>query len=76
MVRDAGYSACWENTEFAVVSKAGASQVELVVKNLPSSARDIRDAGSVPGSGGSPGGWHGSPLQYSSLENPMDRGAW
>ena len=59
-----------------MVSKAGASQVELVVKNLPSSARDIRDAGSVPGSGGSPGGWHGSPLQYSSLENPMDRGAW
>ena len=76
MVRDAGYSACWENMEFAVVSKAGASQVELVVKNPPSSARDMRDAGSVPVFGGSPGGGHGSPLQYPSLENLMDRGAW
>ena len=62
--------------EFTLVSKAGASQVELVVKNLPSSARDTRDAGSVPVFGGSPGRAHGSPLQYSSLENPMDRGAW
>ena len=37
---------------------------------------DIRDAGSIPGSGRSPGGGHGNPLQYSCLENPMDRGAW
>jgi len=37
---------------------------------------DKRDAGSIPGSGRSPGGEHGNPLQYSCLENPMDRGAW
>ena len=43
-----------------------------VVKNPPASARD---AGSVPGSGRSPGGGNGSPLQYSCLENPKDRGA-
>ena len=48
----------------------------VVVKNPPVNAGDIRDAGSVPGSGGSPGGGHGDPLQYSCLENPMDRGAW
>ena len=51
-----------------------ASQVALVVKNLP--AGDIRDSGSIPGSGRSLGGGHGNPLQYSCLENPMDRGAW
>ena len=39
-------------------------------------AEDIREAGSIPGSGRSPGGCHGYPLQYSCLENPMDRGAW
>ena len=48
----------------------------LVVKNPPANSGDIRDAGSVPGLGRSPGGGHGNPLQYSSLENPMDRGAW
>ena len=48
----------------------------LIVKNLPASAGDIRDVGSVPGSGRSPGGAHGNPLQYLFLENPMDRGAW
>ena len=42
----------------------------------PASARDIRDVGSIPGSGRSPGGGYGSPLQYSCLENSMDRGAW
>ena len=52
-----------------------ASQVVLVVKNLPSNAEDIRDVGSIPGSGTSPGGEHGNPLQYSSLKNSMDRGA-
>ena len=46
-----------------------------VVKNLPANAGDIRDMGSIPGSGRSPGG-HGSPLQHSCLENSMDRGAW
>ena len=47
-----------------------------MVKNLPASAEDIRDVGSIPGLGGSPGEGHGNPLQYSCLENPMDREAW
>ena len=54
----------------------GASQVVLVAKSLPANAGDFGDTGSTPGSGISPGGGHGSPLQYSCLENPMDRGAW
>ena len=53
-----------------------ASQVVLVVKNLPANAGNIRDGVLIPGSGRSPGGRHGNPLQYSGLENPMDRGAW
>ena len=44
-----------------------------MVKNPPV---DAGDAGSIPGLGRSPGGGHGNPLQYSCLENPMDRGAW
>ena len=48
----------------------------LVVKNLPDKAGDIRDEGSIPRSERSPGGGHGSPIQYSCLENPIDRGAW
>ena len=48
----------------------------LVVKYLPTNAGDIRDACSFPGSGRSPGGGHGNPLQCSCLKNPMDRGAW
>ena len=52
-----------------------ASQVALVVKNPPANAGDIRDAGSIPGSGRSPGEGHGNPFQYTCLENPMDRGA-
>ena len=47
-----------------------------MVKNPPASTGDIKDVGSIPGSGRSPGGGHGNPLQYSCLENPMDRGAW
>ena len=47
-----------------------------MVKNPSANAGDIRDVGSIPGSGRSPGGGHGTPLQYSCLENPMDRGAW
>ena len=47
-----------------------------MVKNPPANAGDIRDMGSFPGSGRSPGGEHGNPLWYSCLENPMDRGAW
>ena len=48
----------------------------LVIKNPPANAGDIRDVGLSPGSGRSPGGGHGNPLQYSCLENPIDRGAW
>ena len=54
----------------------GASQVALVVKNQPASTEDLRDMGSIPGWGRSPGGEHGNPLQCSCLENPMDKGAW
>ena len=50
-------------------SLSWASQVALVIKNLPANAGD-------PGLGRSPEGGHGNPLQYSYLENPMDRGAW
>ena len=52
-----------------------ASQVALMVKNLPANARDMRDSGAIPGSGRAPGGGHGNPLQFSCLENPMDRRA-
>ena len=52
------------------------SQVVRVVKNPPDNAEDIRDVGSIPGSGRSPGGEHGNPFQYSCLENPMDREVW
>ena len=55
---------------------SGASQVALVVKNLPANAGDLRDPGSIPGSGRSPGEGNGYPLQYSCLENPMDRVTW
>ena len=51
------------------------SQVVLVVKNLPTNAGDAGDMNSIPGLGGSPGEGRGNPLQYSCLENPMDRGA-
>jgi len=47
-----------------------------VVKNLPANAGHIRDTDSSPGLGRSPGKGHGNPLQYSCLENPVDRGAW
>jgi len=50
--------------------------VALVVKKLPAKAGDIRDPGSIPGLGRSPGEGHGNPCQYFCLENPMDRGAW
>ena len=48
----------------------------LIVKNLPANAGDIKDTGSIPGVGRSLGETNGNPLQYSCLENPMDRGAW
>ena len=50
-----------------------ASQVALVVRNSPASAGDV---GSIPGSGRSPGERNSNPVQYSCLENPIDRGAW
>ena len=52
-----------------------ASQVALVVKNPPANAGDMRDAGSIPGSGRTPGEGHDNPLQYSCLEKSMDKGA-
>ena len=48
----------------------------LVIKNLYTNAGDIKDVDSIPGLGRSPGDGHGKPLQYSCLQNPMDRGAW
>ena len=59
-----------------VCSALGLPQVVLVVKNPPVNGRDIRDVGSIPELGRSPGGGHSNPLQYSFLENPMDRGVW
>ena len=53
-----------------------ASRVVLVIKNPPASVGDIRDASLIPGWERSPGEGHGNPLQYSYLENSMDRGAW
>ena len=47
-----------------------------MVKNLPAKAGEVRDAGSIPGSGRSPREGHGNPLWYFCLENPMDRGTW
>ena len=63
-------------TKYSTALKPRASQVALVVKNLPANARHIREAGSIPGSGTSPEGGHGNLFLYSSLENPMNRGAW
>ena len=53
-----------------------ASQMALMIKNMAANAGDIRDTGLIPGLGISPRRGHGNPLQYSCLENPMDRGAW
>ena len=47
----------------------------LVMKNLPANEGNVREVGLIPGLGRSPGEGHGNPLQYSCLENPMDRGA-
>ena len=52
------------------------SKVALVVKNVLANVGDMREMGSIPGLGRSPGGGHGNPLQYSCLENPMDGGDW
>ena len=65
-------SSAIERNTFLINTTQGA----LVIKNLPASAVDIRDTGSIPGSGRSLGEGNGNPLQHSCLENPMDRGAW
>ena len=73
---------CWRTNEdkiwHLVSTKPGpwTSEVLLVVKDLPANAGDIRDVGLIPGLGRSPGAENGTPLHYSCLENPMDRGAW
>ena len=63
------------NNIWRAILNSRAFQVVIVVKNLPN-ARDVRDTGSIPGSGRPPGGGPGSPLQCSCLENPLGRGAW
>ena len=75
------FCCCLITKECCILSNASlhllrAFQVALVVKNLSASAEDLRDSGSTPGLGRSPGGGHGNPLQYFCLEDPMDRGAW
>ena len=72
---------CWvlvqtEEWDYLCNGITWASQVALVVKNLLANAGDLRDGGLNPGLGRSPEEGHGNPLQYSCLENPMDRGAW
>ena len=57
---------------FVVDSRLSATQMVLVVKNLPANAGDVEDPGSIPGSGRFPGEGNGNPLQYSHLENPKD----
>ena len=66
----------FSNIHHSKSSPLSASQVALVVKKPPASAGDKRDVDLTPGLGRSPGGGRGNPLQYSHLENPMDRGAW
>ena len=60
----------WSDSAAAAVWWGSASQEALVVKNLPANAEDVRDVGSIPGSGRSPGGGHGNPLQYSCWKIP------
>ena len=64
----------WNHREVREIT--GASHVALVVKNPPANAGDIRDMCSIPGSWRFPRGRHGNILQYSGLENPMNKGAW
>ena len=66
----------WVNIDTLLLTKVHTIQVALVVKNPPASLGNLRDLGSIPGLGRSPGGGKGNPFQYSCLENPMDRGAW
>ena len=59
-----------------ITHQVWASQVVLVVKNMPVNAGDVREVGSIPGSASSPGEGYGNPLQYNCLENSTDRGVW
>ena len=61
---------------YKVRYKGRASQVALVVKNLPANSGDVRDKDLIPGSGRPPGGGNGNSLEYSCLGNPIDRGDW
>ena len=63
-------------TYLLTYSEGRASQVALVVKNCLPMQVEVRNVGLIPGSGRSPGRGHGNPLQYSCLENPIDRVAW
>ena len=67
---------CQPTTLFQEACGSWPPQVALMVKNLSANAGDVRDLGSIPGLGRSPGGGNGYTLQCSSLESPMDRGAW
>ena len=64
------------NNSPLIIYTCGSSQVAPVVKNPPANEGDVRDEDSIPGLEKSPRGGHGNPLQYSCLENPMDRGTW
>ena len=66
---------CCKNSLPPALHSLPLMHVMLVVKNLPAKAGDVRDAGSIPGSGRFPGGGHGNPLQCSCLENLKDTGA-
>jgi len=68
---------CWWECKLVIATgELWASQVMLQVKNLHANAEDVRDMGSISELGRCPGEENGNPLQYSGLENPMDRGAW
>ena len=74
-MRSAGFTRCININISVYRFLLRASQVALMVKNLPANAGDLRDVSLIPGSERSPEGGYGNPLQYSCLENPMDRGA-
>ena len=76
-VHGAAKSWTWPSDWTELIVDYGASRVVLVAKNLYANEGDTRDSGLIfPGLGRSPGGGHGNPLEYSCLENPMNRGAW
>ena len=69
------YLLIW-SCDFSSLACCGMDPSGSVVKNPPANAGDTGDMDSIPGSGRSPGEGNGNPLQYSCLENPMDKGAW